>query len=133
MEAHPPYSGLSPSCLHRLIYSAASSLPNACYKCLNQNHHQQKENVMDNNKCASRGTCSTEKKECSIKHFLLPAFAVFIVISVFEWLFHGVIMMPSYKATAEIWRPMDQMQHLCFISLIKNALIALASTCLFKY
>ncbi len=88
---------------------------------------------MDNQDTAQ---CSTKKEGCKkgycpIRCFLLPVLAVFAAIFAFEWVFHGVIMMPSYQATAALWRSHTDMQDLCYVSLIRQVVTALVVTCLF--
>lgn len=40
----------------------------------------------------------------SKKRFILASVAAFIFIFVFEWVLHGMLLMPTYEATADTWR-----------------------------
>lgn len=71
-------------------------------------------------------------KKMSVK-CLIPIGAVFATIFVFEWLFHGVYMMPAYQATAEHWRPMEEMQQLWPICLLTKLIMAFAITYLYYW
>lgn len=86
------------------------------------------------------GCCGTggEKKGmccpitgCPVKHVLLAAVLVFAVMFGFEWLFHGVYMMPDYEATADLWRSEEEMMGMMHICIIRKALMALAIAGLF--
>ncbi len=41
---------------------------------------------------------------------LIPLAVAFAVLFVFQWLFHGVYMMPAYEATASLWRSKEEME-----------------------
>ena len=41
----------------------------------------------------------------NMKRFMLAFVATFIFVFLFEGLWHGVLMVPLYEATAEVWRP----------------------------
>jgi len=87
-----------------------------------------------NNQCGTK--CSTEggkKGYCPVKCLLLPGLVVFAVILVFNWVFHGILMMPSYKATASVWRSEEQMQSFCYIGVICQLITALVITCLYGW
>jgi hypothetical protein len=88
---------------------------------------------MDN---LAKNACSTTpdgtKKSCPIK-CLMAAGAVFIVIFIFEALFHGVFMMSYYKATASVWRPEADMHSYMYISLVRQIVTALVFTCLYSW
>jgi hypothetical protein len=45
-----------------------------------------------------------------MKRYLLAVLAVFVVGSVLDFVIHGLILMPTYAATAELWRPMAEMK-----------------------
>jgi hypothetical protein len=64
---------------------------------------------------------------------LVPVIAVFATIFVFEWLFHGVYMMPEYQATASHWRPMAEMQTpgMIAVCILTKLLMAAAICCLY--
>jgi hypothetical protein len=63
--------------------------------------------------------------------FALSAFAVFIVMVLFEGLFHGGLLRPYYQATASLWRSPAAMQHELPVQLIRQACTALLFTCLY--
>lgn len=62
---------------------------------------------------------------------LIPFIAVFATIFIFEWLFHGVYMMPAYEATASQWRPMEEMQGMWWVCFGTKAIMAAVICCLF--
>jgi len=43
------------------------------------------------------------------KRIILAIVAVFIAWAVMDYILHGVILQSTYEATAQMWRPMDQM------------------------
>ncbi len=45
-----------------------------------------------------------------VKRGILAVIAVFIVWSILDFIIHGVLLQPTYEATAELWRPMQQMK-----------------------
>lgn len=78
-------------------------------------------------------SCSTGQGECKKMGLkcLVPVAAVFVTIFIFEWLFHGVYMMPAYQATAEHWRPESEMQGLMWVCILTKLIMAFAITCLY--
>ena len=46
----------------------------------------------------------------NFKRYLLATLAVFIFIFLYEFLLHGHLLLPIYKATANVWRDFAQMQ-----------------------
>jgi len=44
-----------------------------------------------------------------VNRMLLAIVAVFIAWSLLDFIIHGVLLMPIYEATADLWRPMDEM------------------------
>lgn len=44
-----------------------------------------------------------------IKRASLAIIAIFIAWSVLDFLLHGLLLQSTYTATAQLWRPMDQM------------------------
>ena len=44
------------------------------------------------------------------KRIVLAVLAVFIAWSVLDFVIHGIILRSTYEATAELWRPMDEMK-----------------------
>lgn len=47
-----------------------------------------------------------------IKRNLLAVIAVFVAWSILDYLIHGVMLASSYEATANLWRPMEEMNPL---------------------
>lgn len=45
-----------------------------------------------------------------IKRMLLAVVAVFIAWSILDYIIHGVLLQPTYEATANLWRPMEEMK-----------------------
>lgn len=43
----------------------------------------------------------------NIKKYAIATIAAFIFIFIFEWIWHGMLMMGMYEATKEVWRPED--------------------------
>lgn len=69
---------------------------------------------------------STCAMPCLFKGLIIPTAVVFAVIFVFEYLFHGSVMMPHYEATADLWRSkeeMDALGHICLIRMIVVAAV----------
>ena len=46
-----------------------------------------------------------------MKRYLLAVLAVFVTWSILDFLIHGVILMSLYEASAEIWRPEEEMMN----------------------
>lgn len=54
----------------------------------------------------------------NVKRYILASLAVFVVVYVCEFLFHGMFMAASYLANAELLRPSEeQMAHMPFMAL----------------
>jgi hypothetical protein len=49
---------------------------------------------------------------CPVTTVLKYAIIAFLVMFAFEWVFHGMYMMPAYEATADLWRPQAEMEEL---------------------
>ncbi|MDP9127829.1 MAG: hypothetical protein M3N08_06195 [Pseudomonadota bacterium] len=82
----------------------------------------------DKTECTTSPSCG---KKCCPVPYIVASFAVFLVIFAFEAVFHGVLMMPHYQATASMWRPPADMQaHMAF-GLVRQIGTALVFTCLF--
>ena len=62
---------------------------------------------------------------------LVPVAAVFVTLFLFQWLFHGVYMMPQYEATASMWRSKEEMQSMMGICILTKLIIACAISCLY--
>jgi hypothetical protein len=75
-----------------------------------------------------KSSCAT--KSCGAKCCVLSFFAIFLTIFAFDWLFHGVLMMPSYIATASLWRSEAEMQQYFYITIIRHIVSAAIFTCM---
>ena len=45
-----------------------------------------------------------------VKKTVIAIIAVFVLWSILDFVIHGVILSEAYKATAELWRPMEEMK-----------------------
>ena len=54
------------------------------------------------------GSCETSK--CGTKSWIIGTLVAFAVTMGFDWFVHGNLLMDTYKATAEMWRPEAEMQ-----------------------
>lgn len=45
-----------------------------------------------------------------VKKTVLAIIALFILWSILDFVIHGVLLTEAYKATAELWRPMEEMK-----------------------
>ena len=54
------------------------------------------------------------------KKIILAVVAVFIVWSILDFVLHGLLLASTYQATANLWRPMDQMNRplMYFVTLV---------------
>ena len=74
--------------------------------------------------------------DCAVRKSMkciVPVAAVFATIFVFEWLFHGVYMMPEYLATASHWRSMEEMQApgMMWFCILPKLIMAFVISCLY--
>jgi hypothetical protein len=74
----------------------------------------------------SEGKCNKAGVKC-----LIPVAATFATIFIFQWLFHGVYMMPAYEATASLWRSQEEMQGMMWVCILTKLIMAFAICCLF--
>ena len=44
------------------------------------------------------------------KNVIIGGVAGFVFIFLYEWVVHGMLLMPTYDATASVWRPMAEME-----------------------
>ncbi len=65
------------------------------------------------------------------KRFWGSVFMVWAIIWLTDWFFHGVWMMPTYEATAELWRPMEQMGQTMWAMWVGNFAFAWAFVWIF--
>lgn len=53
-------------------------------------------------------------KFSELKKYVVPTIIVFIVVTIFDMVFHGIIMEKSYLANSHLFRPQDEIQkHKC--------------------
>jgi hypothetical protein len=45
-----------------------------------------------------------------MRKFILAVLAVFVAWSILDFIIHGVLLQPTYQATAQLWRPVAQMK-----------------------
>lgn len=57
-----------------------------------------------------------------MKRFVLSVLAVFLAWSGLDFVIHGVILQRSYEATAQLWRPMNEMK-----TWVMNLVVLIAS------
>jgi hypothetical protein len=86
---------------------------------------------MTDEKNCTTNSCSTEKKSCCPKKWLMTSVVAFVITFVFDWLVHGNILMDTYTATASLWRPEADMQAMMPLCIAKHALMAAVFTALF--
>ena len=71
-------------------------------------------------------TCKKPGVKC-----LIPLAVAFAVLFVFQWLFHGVYMMPAYEATASLWRSKEEMEGMMWVCILTKLIMAFAICCLY--
>ena len=73
-------------------------------------------------------TC--QMKSCC-KKIVIPTIAVAVALFAMEWLIHGIWLMPIYKETAALWRPMEEMGMfpLCIVRLLTLSLLFTVMYC----
>ncbi len=57
----------------------------------------------------------------------------FVAMFAFEWVFHGIIMMPSYASTAHLWRSQDEMKAMFTFCVMRKLLMAGVLAWIFSY
>lgn len=45
----------------------------------------------------------------NVKRYLQASAVLFVFITLYEWFVHGFILKCTYRHTADVWRPMDEM------------------------
>lgn len=50
--------------------------------------------------------------QCTHKRTIISVIAIAFFTWLFDFLVHGNLLMPTYEATKEMWRPMEEMQQL---------------------
>jgi hypothetical protein len=63
--------------------------------------------------------------------FFIAIVVAFVALFGFDWIFHGTIMMDSYKATAAMWRPEVEMQSYVWVCIVRQIVTAIIFACLF--
>jgi hypothetical protein len=66
-----------------------------------------------------------------MKKYLLASLAVFIVVSVLDFVIHGMLLKGVYESTASLWRPMEEMN--MGLMYLVTALVSLAFTAIYVY
>lgn len=64
--------------------------------------------------------------------FIVSVIAAFAVIFGFQYVYHGVLLMPTYEATASVWRPMTEMQQMMPWCIGAKLALAIAFTWIFS-
>ena len=61
------------------------------------------------------------------KKLILAVVAVFIAWSILDFILHGLLLRSTYEATANLWRPMDQMNMplMYFVTLVSTVCFVL--------
>lgn len=57
-----------------------------------------------------------------VKKSIIAIIAVFILWSILDFVIHGVLLSEAYKATAELWRPMEEKMGLMRIVVLISAI-----------
>jgi hypothetical protein len=58
-----------------------------------------------------------------MKRIVLAVLAVFVAWSAMDFVIHGLILASSYEATAQLWRPMNEMKlGVLYLAVLINAL-----------
>ena len=74
----------------------------------------------------------TDSKASIIARGVVPVFAVFITMVLFNWLYHGHLLMGQYEATASLWRPMAEMESLMWFCMARQLLQSITLTWIFS-
>ena len=61
------------------------------------------------------------------KNFVIGGVVGTIFIFLYEWVVHGMLLMGTYEATADVWRPMSEMEEMMVFSILIKALLAFAT------
>jgi hypothetical protein len=58
-----------------------------------------------------------------MKRIALAVLAIFVAWSVLDFVIHGLILKSTYEATAQLWRPMEEMKMgILYLAVLVNAL-----------
>jgi hypothetical protein len=55
-------------------------------------------------------SASEVERKVTMKRIVLAVLAVFVAWSVLDFVIHGLILKSTYEATAQLWRPMEEMK-----------------------
>ena len=66
------------------------------------------------------------------KKVWIGAVVVFVIIAVFGYLIHGMLLTKEYEATAALWRPMNEMMSMMWIFYVTYAFMAFFITLIFS-
>jgi hypothetical protein len=58
------------------------------------------------------------------KKWIITSLVAFVVLEILNFIVHSVILKGSYQATAELWRPMDEMNRMMWVMWIVDLLWA---------
>jgi hypothetical protein len=67
-----------------------------------------------------------------LKCAIAPVMASWVGISLFDWVYHGVLLMPLYVQTAFLWRPMAEIQAMMPWNTVQQLLLAAVLSFLFS-
>jgi hypothetical protein len=70
----------------------------------------------------------------NIGRFVASVIFAFVFIFLFNWVYHGVLLMDTYAATADLWRPMPKdgaMTTYCYFAMVSQFLTAFMLTYIF--
>jgi uncharacterized membrane protein YagU involved in acid resistance len=68
----------------------------------------------------------------NIKRLLVSTLVSFIVVVVFDYIVHHILLMPIYHDTAHLWRDSEQMQSLMPVMFLSQLLFAFAFVLIFS-
>ncbi len=68
-----------------------------------------------------------------LKRLILTALTLFVVVFVFEWVFHGGLMASVYEQTAELWRSEQEMTDRFVWMIVGQLMLASAVALLFAW
>lgn len=64
-----------------------------------------------------------------MKKTLLSILAIFVALNILDFVIHGLILYSAYEATAQLWRPMNEMK--IGILYLDRLVVALAFVCIY--
>lgn len=63
-------------------------------------------------------------KNCPMTRCAVSTLAVFATMMLFNWLYHGHLLMNQYVATASLWRSEAEMQDMMWLCFLKQAVLS---------